>query len=166
MPRGIWERTEAFRIKMSKKRKGICFNTGKTHFNKGSTPWNKEKKGCFSIKVRIKMSNSHKKIIGKNHPRWKGGKIIDGRYYFILNPSHPNANSKGYIGESRLVMEKYLGRYLKPLERIHHLDRNPLNNKIKNLRLFPNHKKHMLSHWKDPIYSKHMSDIHKAIKHP
>jgi hypothetical protein len=47
--------------------KGICFNTGRTHFKKGMIPWNKGKKIPF---------NSHPgrkgKVINEEHPLWKG----------------------------------------------------------------------------------------------
>jgi len=41
----------------------------------------------------------------------------------------------GALLEHRLVMEKYLGRKLTKKEIIHHVDENPKNNNIKNLRI-------------------------------
>lgn len=90
----------------------------------------------------------------KENPNWKGGRKIQYGYVYILKPSHPFTNNKGYIYEHRLVMEKYLGRYLKPEERIHHkgikypigsVD-NKQDNRIENLQLFPNHRSHMKFH--------------------
>lgn len=48
---------------------------------------------------------------------------------------HPNADSKGYIREHRLVMEQKLGRYLEPHEVVHHKDGDKLNNDPENLEL-------------------------------
>lgn len=77
--------------------------------------------------------------LGENHHNWKGGKYKSkAGYIFIYKPNHPFVNKKvgkGYISEHRLVMEKKLGRYLKPNEIIHHIDRNRNNNKTINLQL-------------------------------
>lgn len=46
----------------------------------------------------------------------------------------------------RWVMEKSLGRKLSSKEVVHHIDGNKLNNKIKNLKLFPCQKEHDRHH--------------------
>jgi hypothetical protein len=43
----------------------------------------------------------------------------------------------------RWVEEKKLGRKLKPVEVVHHIDGDPLNNKPKNLKIFRNQSTHM-----------------------
>ncbi len=43
-------------------------------------------------------------------------------------------NGKAHL-EHRLVMEQHLGRKLLRKEHVHHIDHNPLNNKIENLKL-------------------------------
>ena len=86
---------------------------------------------------------------------WKGGKIIHNGYVMVLNRAHPHARLGGkYVREHRLIMEKYLGRYLTPEERVHHkgikypIDsiKNKQDNRIKNLELFANHSEHNKFH--------------------
>ena len=67
-------------------------------------------------------------------PNYKGGTTKDG-YIHIWKPKHPFAPKGGYIPEHRLVMEKYLGRYLKPNEKIHHKNGIKIDNRIENLEL-------------------------------
>jgi len=83
----------------------------------------------------------------RNHPHWKGGKVYMLNYEFTKITEHPFANQEGYIKTSRLVMEKYLGRYLDPEETIHHIDGDVTNNRIENLMLFPNKSEHQIYHW-------------------
>lgn len=66
----------------------------------------------------------------------EGGKYFHNQdFVLVYKPSHPNSMCDGYIMEHRLVMEKYLGRYLEPDEVVHHIDENNQNNKISNLEL-------------------------------
>lgn len=82
------------------------------------------------------------KRTGKNHPNYKG-KVYKEGYVLIYNPNHPFTNNL-YMLEHRLVMEKHLGRYLKPEEIVHHINGIKDDNRIKNLMLFTNKKAHML----------------------
>lgn len=67
---------------------------------------------------------------------WRGGKYIDKLgYVLIKDRNHPYCDSKGYVREHRIVMEKKLNRYLLPSEVVHHKDENKLNNQIENLEL-------------------------------
>lgn len=81
--------------------------------------------------------------------RWKGGRKIrkDG-YILVAVDQHPypaggKASGTGYVLEHRLVMEKHLGRYLEPAEVVHHIDGNPSNNDISNLKLYASNAEHI-----------------------
>jgi TyrR family helix-turn-helix protein len=65
----------------------------------------------------------------------KGYKVKDSGYVQILNPEHPNSDAQGYVPEHRLVMEKYIGRYLKSNEVVHHINGIKDDNRIENLQL-------------------------------
>ena len=86
---------------------------------------------------------------GKNNPSFNGGKhILKTGYYVILNPDHPEADSRGYILEHRYIMECKLGRALKKGEVVHHIDLDKLNNSPDNLMLFKNQSEHAKFHAK------------------
>lgn len=87
-----------------------------------------------------------KALTGENHPQWRGGRTFraDG-YIQVYVPDHPHANNKGCVLEHRLVVERAIGRILLPVEVVHHENDDGHDNRVENLRLFPNqaaHKKH------------------------
>jgi len=149
------------------------------HFKKGNIPWNKgkEKATCkicgiiFNISPyrknkakycsykcywkskkgqRISSETEYKNR--EENRNWKGGKIKCRNRISILNPTHPFANSMGYILEHRLVAERYIGRYLLPTEIVHHIDFNSLNNNPNNLYIFKSNSKHRIFHGKNNIH--------------
>jgi len=67
-------------------------------------------------------------------------------YILIYRPEHPLKNHAGYIFEHRLIMEKYLGRYLTKDEVVHHINKNVEDNRIENLMLFECNGKHQKYH--------------------
>lgn len=181
MPRGVYERSEEHKRKLSKAHKGkkqsestnkkrskslkghiVSEETRKRISNakQGTIPWNKGLTKKTNAVVRKigeslkdkKHSEEHKRKNsearkGKKNYRWKGGKTITKEGYIeILKPNHPFANCRGYIFEHRLVMEKEIGRYLKPEEVVHHIDGNPANNAEKNLKLFACTNEHTAFH--------------------
>lgn len=85
---------------------------------------------------------------GDKAGHWKNGIYFNGKYKYIYQPNHPNKRMGKYVLEHRLVMEKYLGRYLKPKESVHHIDGNKLNNSITNLKLFSTESEHQKHHHK------------------
>jgi hypothetical protein len=92
-------------------------------------------------KFNIPMRKRGESIRNKHNPNWRGGRISDGSgYIMVLSPTHPYKNKRGYVREHRLVMEKHLGRHIKPGEIVHHIDGNRENNKIENLLLTTNEK--------------------------
>jgi len=67
-------------------------------------------------------------------------------YLMTKEKEHPYANKRGYIYKHRLIMEKHIGRYLTPIEVVHHKDGNKLNNKVNNLVLFKTTNEHTSYH--------------------
>lgn len=88
------------------------------------------------------------RLPGKARPEknyfWKGGRTVDTDGYLLLHrPSHPHANSGGYVRAHRLVMEQKLGRYLLPREVVHHIDKDHSNNDAANLEVFSSNADHL-----------------------
>lgn len=98
---------------------------------------------------------------GENNPNWKGGRKKRDGYILIWNPKHPHCSGKSYVLEHRLVMEKHLGRYLKPEERVHHKNGIKDDNRIENLTLFKNIGEHFKFHWTQKKKQKEMSALIK-----
>ena len=67
-------------------------------------------------------------------------------YIKIYKPEHPRTDSKGYVHEHTLIMEKNLGRLLNNNEIVHHINEIKDDNRIENLELFDDWKKHIAFH--------------------
>jgi len=113
--------------------------------------------GCHvsTIKRGLKRFNIPIMTYGEKRKGKRGIHFINGisinsyGYIKIFMPGHPFAMERGkYVFEHRLVMEKYLGRYLKPEEVVHHINGIKTDNRIENLKLFKNSSDHTKYHAK------------------
>jgi len=100
------------------------------------------KECCLFITNGILEKNGIKTRFQKGGKTWNRKEFIfsqareDGRKYKLLyKPEHPASTKRGYVREHRLIMEKFLKRYLRKNEIVHHKDGNTLNNNINNLEL-------------------------------
>jgi len=89
----------------------------------------------------------------ETHPSWKGGIEDTEGYKVIIIHDHPFADKRGRVRLHRYIMEEYLGRYLQPDEIVHHINEIRDDNRIENLILLSNRRKHNTIHHK-----KDMSD--------
>lgn len=91
----------------------------------------------------VKMRPCFRFPTGAKNIAWKGGKLLDkSGYILIRKPEHPHA-IHGYVREHRLVMERKLGRFLKPGEVVHHKNKNKRDNRPANLVLFSSNGSHL-----------------------
>jgi len=88
----------------------------------------------FEIREMRPYKGSRK---GSQNPYWGGGRYRDNAsgYIWFYNPDHPACTKKGYVLEHRLVMEKFIGRYLRSNEIVHHRNKIKDDNRIKNLEM-------------------------------
>lgn len=124
--------------KLGKKRPDM---TGKNNYFYGKKLKGEDNsfyKHTHSIETRKKMSAS------------KPRRYVDGNGYVrILKPEHPFHDNRGYVKEHRLVIEGYLGRYLRKDELIHHINENKSDNRLSNLQKMSKveHMRHH-NHWR------------------
>lgn len=57
-------------------------------------------------------------------------------YVEVKDPSHPNANARGWVLEHRKVLADSLGRAILPHENVHHINGDRTDNRIENLELW------------------------------
>ena len=112
---------------------------------------------CMFGKPQRSFCNSECRSIavsGENHYMHDRDKVYirkqDG-YAMMKRYEHPNRNSQNFVQRARLVVEKHIGRLLKPFrngtgELIHHINMNKLDDKYENLLLCDGASEHLLVH--------------------
>jgi len=80
--------------------------------------------------IETRFQKGHKIQIGEKHWNWKDGRHIDEMGYVKIR-----VGPGQYRREHRIVMEKKLGKPLKPTELIHHINENRADNQKENLKL-------------------------------
>jgi hypothetical protein len=111
----------------------------KKHCHKSRSCWSDASNEAF--KQRMK---------GETNPSWKGGVTYirkKGNYKgskYVRCPEQflPMARKDGYIAEHRLLVATELNRLLDSTEVVHHINSNPLDNRIENLMLFNSNSDH------------------------
>lgn len=85
--------------------------------------------------------------LGVKNPNWKNGRRKhEAGYTFILRRDHPQANTKGYIFEHRVIVEYHLGGFLLTEEVVHHINDVKDDNRIENLMVFISQAAHTRHH--------------------
>jgi len=142
--------TQETKNKISKLRKGLKLSKetrrrmSESAVGKPKGPMTDEHKE----KLRKANLGKFKNRIGVKNPAWKGGIKKDSLgYVYVYKPEHPRA-VQNYVRRSHLVVEEFIGRYLKPNEIVHHIDFNKSNDNINNLMIFKSNREHILFHQK------------------
>ena len=86
-----------------------------------------------------------------------------GKYLCTFAPDNPRATKEGYVYSHVIAAEKMLGRYLRPLECVHHIDGNKMNNSLDNLIVFKTKADHTAFHKGCDIVKE--GDVYIALPH-
>jgi hypothetical protein len=71
---------------------------------------------------------------GSANGHWRGGRVKMTIGYVLLKvPGHPHADDRGYHLEHRLVVERVLGKLLRPTAPVHHVNQVRSDNRNLNL---------------------------------
>jgi hypothetical protein len=92
----------------------------------------KIRKAHFGQKCSLKQKEvASKNWLGKNNPRWSGGRYENRIGYVMVHDS-----KNRYRVEHRVIAEKIIGRDLKREETIHHINERKNDNRTENLYYF------------------------------
>lgn len=92
-----------------------------------------------------------------HHPPKNDYKTVQRGYIKKMQKDHPFADSYGYVLEHRLIMEEHIGRYLRPQEVVHHINRVRDDNRLENLQLLQSRKHH-------PPFHERVEEVEQAIQ--
>lgn len=102
---------------------------------------------------------------GPNHPGWIGRTVTAAGYVLLSIPEHPRAY-RGRIAEHIVVMEKMLGRQLRPGETVHHINEIKGDNCPENLQLFASRGEHTRHHMLGQQHSRKYTPESKCLDAP
>lgn len=99
--------------------------------------YRKKLRPCPLCKVRLTQSEQcvscwNSSRTSALNPRWKGGRYVNKDGYVLIRED----GQKRYRPEHRLVMERHIGRSLRPEETVHHKNGIKADNNISNLELW------------------------------
>jgi hypothetical protein len=99
----------------------------------------------LSPEHRESIRRAMQRFRGKDNPSWRGGKYIRNDYRLVICPKRfiSMARGDGYVFEHRLVMAKNMDRALKTNEVVDHINRDTLDNRIENLKVYSSNATHL-----------------------
>jgi len=127
-------------------KKRVCKNCDK-HYNVYATR-KKHKNWSGYCADCCRSSN----VLGHLHdkmPSFSTVKSNSSGYVKIKIPAHPHANSFGWVLEHRWVMEKRMRKFLRPSDVVHHINEKRDDNRVENLRVYPDDSTHFIVHAKN-----------------
>lgn len=81
---------------------------------------------------------------GEQNYFWRGGSLVDrDGYVLVYAPTHPYRNHQNKVRRHRLMMEQRMGRYLRTEEVVDHVNGVKGDDRLENLRLYPNNAAHL-----------------------
>lgn len=96
--------------------------------------------------VKLRDGRTYPDGTWKGSPRGRQVIRLTSGYRMVYKPDHPHCDKSGRVMEHRLVMEDHIGRFLDPVEVVHHMNHVRDDNRIENLMLLPNQRAHSQLH--------------------